>query len=53
MPLSRKPDAIAWPASPKPMKEMRGVLRRVIACILQFVMPGLEPGNQRLCSAAI
>ena len=30
MPLSRRPEAIAWPASPKPMKETRGVLRRVM-----------------------
>jgi hypothetical protein len=30
MPPSRSPEAIACPASPKPMKETRGVLRRVI-----------------------
>ena len=30
MPPSRRPEAIAWPASPKPMKETRGVLRRVM-----------------------
>jgi hypothetical protein len=35
MPVSRRPAAIAWPASPKPMKEMRGVLWRVMA-VLRF-----------------
>src|SRR4029078_2471746 len=27
-PASLRPEAIAWPASPKPIKEIRGVLRR-------------------------
>src|SRR4029077_19169155 len=31
IPASRNPEAIACPASPKPMKETRGVLRRVMA----------------------
>ena len=39
MPLSRKPEAMAWPASPKPMKEMRGVLRRVMGVTSLGVWP--------------
>src|SRR6186997_284915 len=27
-PAALRPEAIAWPASPKPIKEIRGVLRR-------------------------
>ena len=34
MPLSRRPEAMAWPASPKPMKETRGVFWPVMGALL-------------------
>ena len=43
MPSSRKPAAIACPASPKPMKETRGVLRSVMVTILRRPSTGGVP----------